>query len=154
LNPKEYLNCDIVPFPQVDLVFDLRKRFPFDDDVIAEIFSAATLEHFREHDSLHILREFFRILSPGGSLRVSTPDIEAIARGVLAGEDLDLLNQHLFGKFKGGETEDYDVHRWMVPAARMIEILRSIGFRDVERIPMDVGLHDPKCNYLIRAKKP
>ncbi|MBI1934278.1 methyltransferase domain-containing protein, partial [Candidatus Peregrinibacteria bacterium] len=79
-------------------MFDIRKRFPIPDNTIAEIFSAATLEHFREQDNLHILREFFRILQPGSILQVSTPDIEAIARGLLAGDDLDLINQHFFGK--------------------------------------------------------
>ena len=93
LNPKEFLNVDIVQLPQVDLVFDIRKKFPIDDGVIAEVFSAATLEHFRKPDNIHILKEFHRILMPDGVLRVCTPDIEAIARGLLAGDDLDKVNQ-------------------------------------------------------------
>lgn len=153
-NPKEFLNVDIVPFPQVDLVFDIRSRFPIDNGVIAEVFSAATLEHFRKHHNEHILREFFRILRPGGLLRVCTPDIEAIARGLLHGEDLGLINQHFFGKFKEEDTDDFDVHRWMYPAKAMMETLKKIGFVNVEQIPNDTGLHDPKYNYLIRASKP
>jgi predicted SAM-dependent methyltransferase len=154
LNPGEYLNVDVVPLPKVDIVFDIRGRFPFEDGTIAEIFSAATLEHFRRHDQEHILREFFRVLRPGGILRVSTPDLGAIARGILAGEDLAVINQHLFGKYKSEETEDYDLHRWMFPAEAMMELLRAIGFTATERIPMDIGLHDPRYNFLIRAKKP
>ena len=152
--PGEFLNVDIVPLPQVALMFDIRTRFPIPDGVIAEIFSAATLEHFREQDNLHILREFYRILQPGGLLQISTPDIEAIARGLLAGDDLNLINQHFFGKFKGDITEDYDLHRWMYPASKMIEVLQGIGFVDVKQIPNTTGLHDPKYNYLIRARKP
>lgn len=151
--PGEYLNVDIVPFPQVDLVFDIRERFPIGDGVIAEIFSAATLEHFRKHHNEHILREFHRILQPGGMLRVSTPDIEAIARAVLAGEDLGKVNQHLFGKFKSEETEDFDVHKWMYRAATMIALLESIGFTDVKQVENDTGMHDKELNYLIEAKK-
>lgn len=152
--PEEFLNVDIVDLPQVDCVFDIRKRFPIDDGVIAEIFSAATLEHFREQDNLHILHEFFRILQPGGTLRISTPDLEAIAKGILENEDLQIINQHLFGKYKGGETEDYDLHRWMYHAPKMMEVLKNIGFTDVEQTPNTTGLHDPLYNYLIRAKKP
>ena len=154
LNPSEYLNVDLAPLPKVDLIFDLKKRFPIDDGVIAEIFSAATLEHFRKGDNLHILREFHRILMPEGLLRISTPDIEAIARGLLAGDNLDAVNQHFFGKYKSDETEDLDLHRWMFPVSAMIRTLEEIGFTKVEQIPMDVGLHDPKYNYLIRAEKP
>lgn len=154
LDPSTYLNVDIVPFPQVDLVFDIRKKFPFDDGVIAEIVSVATLEHFRKHHNEHILREFFRVLQPGGLLRVCTPDIEAIAKALLAGEDLDLVNQHFFGKYKTEDTEDYDVHKWMYPADEMIRVLRELGFTEVARVPNDLGLHDPDYNFLIRAVKP
>ncbi|PIQ76818.1 hypothetical protein COU78_00765 [Candidatus Peregrinibacteria bacterium CG10_big_fil_rev_8_21_14_0_10_49_24] len=152
--PGEFLNVDIVQFPQVDLVFDIRKRFPFEDGVIAEVFSAATLEHFRKHHNEHILREFHRILQPGGLLQVSTPDIEAIARALLNGEDLDFVNQHFFGKFKTEHTDDYDVHKWMYPVSGMIDALESIGFTDVEQMTNNTGMHDAHLNYLIRAHKP
>lgn len=152
--PGEFLNVDIVDLPQVDLVFDIRQRFPIDDGMIAEIFSAATLEHFRERGNLHILREFFRILRPGGTLQISTPDLEAIAKGILEGEDLAVINQHLFGKYKGDATEDYDLHRWMYPAKSMMRVLHTIGFTVVKQIPNTTGLHNQKYNYLIHARKP
>jgi len=152
--PDEFLNVDIVDFPQVDLVFDIRQKFPIDDGVIAEVFSAATLEHFRKHDNEHILREFFRILQPGGVLHVSTPDIEAIAQGLMKGEDLDFINQHFFGKYKSGDTDDYDVHRWMYPSAKMVETMQQIGFVNVQKVPNDTGLHNPDYNFLVRAEKP
>mgnify|MGYP001190124630 CR=1 FL=1 len=152
--PGEFLNVDIVPFPSVDLVFDITKTFPIPTGVIAEVFSAATLEHLRQPQNLHVLREFYRILMPGGIVRISTPDVEAIARALLAGEDLQIVNQHFFGKFKENQTEDFDVHRWMYPVKEMIAVLRQIGFTDVEQIPMDVGLHDERFNYLVRARKP
>ena len=152
--PGEFLNVDIVDFPQVDLVFDVRKRFPIDEGVIEEIISVATLEHLRKPHVHHILREFFRVLRPGGVLRVSTPDIEAIARAVLAGRDPDEVNQQLFGKFKDDGTEDYDVHRWMYTAPQMIQTLMEMGFSDAKRIPMDIGMHAEEYTYLIRAVKP
>lgn len=152
--PGEFLNVDIVDFPQVDLSFDLRKTFPIPSGVIAEIISIATLEHLRKPHVEHILREFFRVLAPGGTVRVSTPDIEAIARSILAGEDPAIWNQHLFGKYKAEDTEDYDVHRSMYTADQMAELLTHIGFTRAERIPMDIGFHDEAFTYLIRAYKP
>lgn len=150
-----FLNVDVAPLPEVDLVFDIRKRFPIDDGVIEEVISIATLEHVREHDVRHVLKEFFRVLKPGGVLRVCTPDIEGIAKGILEGENAEVVNQHLFGRFKGGDTEDLDLHRWMYTAAQMMDVLRSFGFTGVERRPMEeIGMHEPKYNYLIRAVKP
>ena len=152
--PGEFLNVDVVDLPQVDLVFDITKKFPMNDNVIAEIISIATLEHLRKPYVHHVLKEFFRVMAPGARLRVSTPDIEAIARGVLAGDDPNILNQQLFGKFKGDQTEDYDLHRWMYTAPQMINVLQEIGFTDAKRLPMDIDMHDPKYTYLISAVKP
>jgi predicted SAM-dependent methyltransferase len=151
--PGEYLNVDIVDLPQVDLVFDITKKFPMDDGVIEEVISVATLEHLRKPHVHHVLKEFHRILRPGGLLRVSTPDIEAIAKGVIRGDDPDVLNQQLFGKFKNGDTEDFDLHRWMYTAPQMIKVLQNMGFERVEKIPLDIGMHDPEYTYLIRAFK-
>lgn len=152
--PGEFLNVDIVDMPQVDLVFDITKQFPVDDGVIAEVFSAATLEHLRKPHVDHVLKEFFRVLRNGGVLRVSTPDIEAIAHGILDGEDLAVTNQHLFGKYKSDQTEDYDLHRWMYPTSAMIGRLTELGFVRAEKIPMGDVPHDERYNYLIKAYKP
>lgn len=149
----EFLNVDVIDLPQVDLVFDITRKFPIDDGVIAEIVSIATLEHLRKPSVHHVLREFFRVMAPGARLRVSTPDIEAIARGVLAGEDPDVLNQQLFGKCKGDPTEDYDLHRWMYTTEQMIGVLREIGFSNAKRIPMDIGMHEARYTYLISAER-
>lgn len=151
--PVEYLNVDIVELPKVDLVFDITKPFPIASGVISEIISIATLEHLRKPHVDHVLREFYRVLAPGAMLRVSTPDIEAIAKSILAGEDLGIINQHLFGKYKSDQTEDFDLHKWMYSAPAMIATLQGMGFTRVEQIPMDIGLHDARYNYLIRAYK-
>ncbi len=153
-NPQEFLNVDAVDLPKVDLVFDITKKFPIDDGVIAEIISIATLEHLRKPHVHHVLREFFRVMRPGAPLRVSTPDVEAIAQAVLGGEDPDVFNQHLFGRYKSDQTEDYDVHRWMYTADQMIRVLTEIGFTHAKRIPMDIGMHDEKFTYLVSARKP
>ncbi|ALM10239.1 MAG TPA: hypothetical protein DEB30_04610 [Candidatus Peribacter riflensis] len=153
-NEQEYLNVDMVPFPKVDLAFDITQRFPIEDGVIAEVVSVATLEHLRRAQVDHVLREFFRILAPGGLLQVSTPDVEALARAILDHENIELVNQYLFGKFKSDATEREDLHKWFYPAGQMIGLLQSIGFVSVRQVPMTISLHDPRLNYLIEAVKP
>lgn len=153
-NRQEFLNVDVVQFPQVDLVFDITKPFPIPDGVIAEIISLATLEHLRKPHVLHVLNEFYRVMAPGAKVRISTPDIEAIAKGVLEGDAEDVLQQHLFGKYKSDDTEDLDLHKSMFPADKMCCMLEEIGFTNAKRIPMDIGMHDAKYNYLVEAYKP
>lgn len=151
--PGEFLNVDKYLFPQVDLAFDITKPFPIPSGVIAEIVSFATLEHLRRDEGEHVLRECFRVLRPGGTIRVVTPDIEAIARMVLEGGDSTVINQHLFGKFKSRETELPDLHKCLLPAREMIDLMQKIGFTSVTQLHVGIPLHDAKLNYLIRANK-
>ncbi len=153
--PGEFLNVDIVDFPAVDLVFDLRQTFPLPSGVIAEIISIGTLEHCRKPQVEHILRECFRIMQPGAPIRICTPDIELIAEGVLRGDGSEVLNQYLFGRFKSEETSDLDVHRSMYRASEMIELLHSIGFVNGRRLTVGPDIpHNPLYAFLIGAEKP
>ncbi len=52
----------------------LTHPFPFDDNSIDGIFSSHVFEHFDACQLQHIVRELYRILKPGGILRVSVPD--------------------------------------------------------------------------------
>ncbi len=89
---KKYLRINVgggKNHPKVDgwSIVDLRStadynvnlekdQLPFDDNSIGVIFCSHTLEHINPHRLAHVLREFNRVLIPGGVLRVAVPDIE------------------------------------------------------------------------------
>lgn len=68
-----YLNVDIVALPGVtDQVFNLEVfPYPWESGAFKEIL----LEHVLEHlsDTVGVMRELHRLLSPGGIIRVSVP---------------------------------------------------------------------------------
>jgi len=69
LAKKGWINLDIDKAPNVDVVWDLNKRpYPFEDNSIDEIYSSCVLEHLK---NLGIFaEECFRILKPGGKIRI------------------------------------------------------------------------------------
>lgn len=76
-----WLNVDCYPPPPREgcemLVIDMRRRMPFTDGSVDCIYS----EHFFEHVPIEITREVllpecYRILAPGGVIRVGVPDAE------------------------------------------------------------------------------
>lgn len=154
IRPGEFLNVDIVSFPGVDLTFDICKGFPIPDGVIAEIFSAATLEHLRKHHVDHVLSEFWRILRPGGTLTICMPDMEKIARQIVDHGDSDAIQQNLFGKFKSDETDLYDTHKWMCSEREMHAMLAALGFVDRQSVEVDPLLHDPLYTMMVISVKP
>jgi SAM-dependent methyltransferase len=57
---------------------------PFPDVVSEVVYLSHVLEHFPKSSAPAFLRECYRVLKPGGVLRVVVPDLERIARPCLA----------------------------------------------------------------------
>lgn len=74
----DWLNTDLHPTSKAVIFLDATRPFPFDD----ETFNYAANEHLIEHVSyeagLLMLRECYRILKPGGRIRVATPNLEKL----------------------------------------------------------------------------
>lgn len=68
----EFINIDIFPFPEVDVVADA-KELPFPDSSVDGAVSESLLEHAT--DPHRVVREMIRVLKPGGILYVSAPFI-------------------------------------------------------------------------------
>jgi len=66
------------------------------------VYSSYTLEHVPDEGGLHVLREAYRILKPGGVLRVIVPDIEIYYRALRAADRL------FFAKPRRTLPEEYE----------------------------------------------
>ena len=69
----DYINIDSDPRVKPDIVRDIERGLPFSDNTTDEILSEHTLEHVNP-DLIHfVMYEFWRVLIPGGKLRVVVP---------------------------------------------------------------------------------
>lgn len=59
---------------------DVTKRFPFPDGSFDFAFSEHMIEHISYTDARTMISECFRVLKPGGVLRLSTPDFRFLIR--------------------------------------------------------------------------
>ncbi len=73
---KEWLNTDIFPIYANVVFLNSTKTFPFKDLTFDYVFSEHQIEHISYSEGLHMLRECFRVLKPGGKIRISTPDLK------------------------------------------------------------------------------
>jgi predicted SAM-dependent methyltransferase len=69
-----WINVDLERHPGVDHVLDVRRGLPFND--LRYVFAEHFLEHLTEEEGWAFLRECRRILQPGGTLRLSTPNLD------------------------------------------------------------------------------
>jgi predicted SAM-dependent methyltransferase len=64
-------------------LYDARDGLPYDDGVFAVVYHSHVLEHLQKPDAAALLVECWRVLRPGGTIRVAVPDLEVLARTYL-----------------------------------------------------------------------
>jgi predicted SAM-dependent methyltransferase len=74
-----------------DIHLDAAERFPFPDDFLSLIFTEHLIEHLTEPQATVCLRECCRVLQPGGTIYVGTPDLGAVVAYYLGAADREML---------------------------------------------------------------
>lgn len=74
-----WINVDLVGDP-VEIAWDLARGIPFNDGSVEAVFHEHLLEHIPLEAGIHFMAECFRVLRPGGVLRVGVPDAGALIR--------------------------------------------------------------------------
>ena len=80
--------------PHLEHIHDLRKPLPFPANTFEEIFADNVLEHFPWIKSLTIVKDWVRVLKPGGLLRIIVPDLTNIIDGYIKGTGMNAISSH------------------------------------------------------------
>jgi predicted SAM-dependent methyltransferase len=73
-----WLNTDLLPRGRQFVFMDATQPFPFPDDSFDYIFSEHIIEHVPYLAGRSLLQESFRVLRPGGCIRIATPDLQVL----------------------------------------------------------------------------
>jgi len=127
---------------------DVREGLPYDDNSVDYIFSSHMIEHLTDEEGMKFLKECYRVLKPGGVLRLATPharqlmadymsgyirEYRHISKGVEEAEtDLDALLHLLFS----GHKTVYDYKKlWMaLKKADFQKICRTTPFESISSV--------------------
>ena len=71
-----YINIDILNFKEVDIVHDLSKGIPIEENSVDEIFSSHFLEHVE--DMIFVMKEIYRVCKPGAIIKIKVPYFSSI----------------------------------------------------------------------------
>ncbi len=121
---KEWIRIDpYIDDPQVIKAF--ADKLPYEDSSVDLIFSSHTLEHIGKFKIVDTLKEWHRVLKPGGKLVVRVPDLAWCCNWWLnhqtADWDLDLIF--------GNQSREGEEHKTGFNREIMIDYLKEAGFR-------------------------
>lgn len=124
-----WVNIDCQERWNPDLLCDISK-LPYEDGTVEMAVAHHTLEHFGLTEGQDALKEWRRVLQPGGTLLVFVPDLAALAKRWLAGGINDYIYAvNLYGAYMGDEA---DRHRWGFCYRSLHAALIEAGFRKVK----------------------
>lgn len=114
---------------------NVSKRFPYSSESFESIFTCHMLEHLYPPVALHCIRECYRVLSPGGLIRIVIPDLDRI----VATYDRTEPQSFLQAIFEYGRGLEKNSHHWHYNFCSLKTTLLSVGFQRVERRDFQIG---------------
>lgn len=139
-----FKNMDIDPHPGVDYVGDVSDLGQFADGSVSEIFASNILEHFRHTKTANVLKEWHRVLVPGGKLYLSVPNFRRAVQIYLRTGFKDWIQNLLMGD-QGYETA---IHYALFDENQITELLISTGFHSVELVEAFHFAPEKDCSNL------
>ena len=109
---------------------DATKRFPFADDTVDAISISHMLSNLTRDGAQRCLADCYRVLKPGGILRVSTLDLDAAVRDYDPSRP-DVLMDLLFDLDTSNRAKNR--HWWHYNEASLTALMQRSGFREAAR---------------------
>lgn len=143
-----YMNIDLIRRGVVDLIADARK-LPLQDSSVELIESYHLIEHIPRYELLPTLKQWFRVLIPGGKMIAEFPDFDTACKLYLQGDE-KMLSKAIYG----GHRWSSDVHYFGYNFKRLKRILEKAGFTEIiKKDPQDYHTKEMPC-LRIECEKP
>jgi len=132
-------------------ICNLFKPLPYKDNTVSAIYAGEVWEHFEYPDAERLTAESYRVLAPGGVLRVCVPDgvqfwkryleiIDRVAAQPSESRDPQPLHDHIQMYFSEICTRRIwfgsmgHTHKWQFDEYQLVHLFELQGFNDVSRM--------------------
>jgi SAM-dependent methyltransferase len=156
-----YVNVDVAASRagrRPDVLCDLRRLTPFESDSVEEILSVHAIEHFWRWEAADVLREWLRVLKPGGVMILECPNLATACAELLkdpdcfagAGRDGQLTMWVLYGD--PAWQDPLMCHRWGYTPQSLMRLMGEAGLVKLRQEPAQFKLREPRDMRIVGEK--
>lgn len=148
-----YVNVDVVESragQKPDVICDLRELTPFADASADEVMAIHVVEHFWRWEVVDVLKEWARVLKPGGKMILECPNLISAAQALLADPDNAAgpgpEGQRSMWVFYGDPRwrDPLMVHRWGYTPRSLAFVMHQAGLTELRQEPAQFKLREPR----------
>ena len=156
-----YVNVDVAESRagrKPDVLCDLRRLEPFETDSIDEILSVHVIEHFWRWEVADVLREWLRVLKPGGVMILECPNLATACAELLADPDgragVGAEAQRTMWVLYGDPAwkDPLMCHRWGYTPQSLMRLMREVGIGNLRQEPAQFKLREPRDMRIVGEK--
>lgn len=156
-----YVNVDVAASragKRPDVLCDLRRLEPFADHSVDEVLAVHVVEHFWRWEVLDVLKEWVRVLRPGGRMVLECPNLltacEELLRNPEAAAGTGQEAQRTMWVFYGDPRwqDPLMTHRWNYTPASLAALMREAGLVNVRQEPAQFKLREPRDMRVVGEK--
>jgi predicted SAM-dependent methyltransferase len=165
---REWLNIDGFPDRAVQFYCDFSRPIPIPDEKLDGIFTEHVIEHFTYQGGKAVLTDCYRMLKPGGVIRIIVPDGRKILRSYFddpqkiieykdahSAQPMEAVNAWFYQRYE---------HQCIYDSPYLIQLLKGIGYSVVSEATFretvfdlrDIVIDDEKYAWeslIVEAKK-
>lgn len=121
--------------PETDFVGDASDLSRFPEESADEVYASHVYEQLNYADEVQrAVSEVLRVLKPGGSLKISVPDL-AVLCDLFRAPGISLLDRsRLMRIFMDGRTNQFDFHKVLFDFDLLESLLQQRGSESVKRV--------------------